>query len=191
VIALLGLVACLEVRDDRLVADGGVASGGSGVDCDPCHSPSGDSPAHVVHLGGGEFARPDMACDDCHPVPSSSITDQHPDDTVQVIFPAGTLATYDGSSPSWDGARCSGVYCHGASLSGGSYTDPAWRGEIDEGVACGMCHGVPPPESHVQIAACENCHNVTFDGSGSLSVDTHANGTVDFNDGRGNLGGVR
>ena len=133
----------------------------------------------------------ELSCDDCHPVPSSSITDQHPDDTVQVIFPAGTLAISDGSSPSWDGTRCSGVYCHGASLSGGSYTDPAWRGEIDEGVACGMCHGVPPPVPHVQITACESCHNITFDGSGSLSVDTHANGTVDFNSGRGNLGGLR
>jgi predicted CxxxxCH...CXXCH cytochrome family protein len=182
-LAAVGLVACLEVRDDREVDGGGPELG-----CNPCHSPAGDSAAHAVHVGGGGIALLELDCAACHPVPSTDITDQHPDDMVQVVFPAGTLATHGGLEPSWDGTRCSEVYCHGATLGGGSYTAPAWEGEVTDGIQCGMCHSIPPPAPHVQQSGCTDCHSANYHGDGTIDTSVHVDGTLDLN-GKGPGGG--
>jgi len=176
------LAACMEVNDDRL-NDGGTTGGA----CDLCHSSEGNSSAHAAHVSGtGDYER-SYACAECHPVPASGDYDgTHLNAAVDVEFPEGGLARADGAEPVWDGfSRCSGVYCHGATLGGGTNTHPGWYDQpLGAGASviyCGACHSIPPPSPHPQEddESCSECHEGAISG-GKPNPVTHIDGEVDF-----------
>ena len=82
--------------------------------------------AHTAHVMGGALAEA-LECSECHPAPRLGST-QHMDSRVEVIF--GARATTGGAAATFDASRatCSDVYCHGATLAGGSNTHPLWTG---------------------------------------------------------------
>ncbi len=165
------LAACLEVRNDEDV-DGGADNG-----CEMCHS-LGDSAAHVAHLSPKVFGRP-MVCEDCHMMPDDWFVDGHVDGDVQVIFPEGSIARSKGLEAAWDGAKCVNVHCHGAGMSGGTYTEPYWGDTLEAGMQCGMCHGIPPQDGHPASGSCSQCHSAAY-VDGKLDIDVHINGYIDF-----------
>jgi predicted CxxxxCH...CXXCH cytochrome family protein len=79
------------------------------------------------------------------------------------------------------------VYCHGATLAGGTLTTPTWTRVDGTQAACGTCHGLPPPPStgHPAVTGgvtiCAGCHPGTVDASGRIVVSggLHINGQVD------------
>ncbi len=160
---------CLEVRDD------GDVDGGERSECGDCHDVDWLTPAHRVHTGAdpGLFSELAVNCVDCHVV-------THKDgyrETSILWFPEGVMARLGGLEPTWDGARCNDVYCHGAGLSGGMETEPAWS---DVGtVKCNSCHGVPPLAPHPASGLCSECHGAAFT-DGNLDAATHIDGTLDF-----------
>lgn len=113
--------------------------------------------AHQSHVRGGTVSVP-ISCSECHVVPARLDSPGHMDGRVDVRF--GPLATTDAASQQWDRATavCSGIYCHGATLSGGSITAPRWTTVDGTQAACGACHGIPPPPPHVQNSNCGSCH---------------------------------
>ena len=143
--------------------------------------------AHQAHLVGGSL-RAALACSDCHTVPSST---SHSNGTVDIAFSA--LARTGGVSPSFDAAStsCSSVYCHGATLPGGTNTTPQWTRVDGTQAACGSCHGIPPPASsgHPAVSggttACAGCHPGTVKADGTIDVagGKHINGAVDVTGG--------
>ena len=128
--------------------------------------------AHQRHLLGGPLRGP-MACTECHAVPTGM---DHVDGTVALAF--GPLASTDGAVPAFDAANltCSN-YCHGAVLrGGGTNLTPVWTGGAAQ-VACGSCHGMPPPAPHPHTQLCDNCHpGYTLT---SVNPATHVNGLVE------------
>jgi predicted CxxxxCH...CXXCH cytochrome family protein len=86
------------------------------------------------------------------------------------------------SSPVWSRGlpdpTCTGVYCHGASLSGGTLTAPVWTQVDGTQAYCGSCHSTPPEDGHTTSTACENCHSSVYDGSSFVDLSLHVNGTV-------------
>ena len=169
------LAACMEVAND-LENDGGTTGGA----CDQCHSSEGNSAAHVAHVSGEGTYGKSFACEECHPVPTTGTYDgTHLNAVVDVVFPEGGLASARGAAPVWDGARCSGVYCHGATLGGGTYTAPLWVDEsLPDGILCGNCHAIPPPSPHPQEDdSCSECHGGAI-SDGTPNPDTHIDGVV-------------
>jgi predicted CxxxxCH...CXXCH cytochrome family protein len=148
--------------------------------CDPATSAVG---AHLSHTRAS-FARSALACTECHaPVCT-------PAQTSNVVF--GALAAAGGAQPAWNPATktCSGVYCHGATLSrpGGpvawAYVDPAVVRPPSQ--ACVLCHGYPPSSPHDAAAPtdCHGCHgSVAADGSIDIAGGLHVNGTLDVSGG--------
>ncbi|HZJ65315.1 MAG TPA: CxxxxCH/CxxCH domain-containing protein [Kofleriaceae bacterium] len=128
--------------------------------CTTCHGAGPTSNAHGVH------ARRGVACAQCHVVPARWDDDGHLfQDGVAITGPAkvafGALAataTADRAGPpTWDGATCRNVYCHGDALhaGGGSTTQPRWDDPASAG-DCNRCHASPPP-SHARTD-CATCH---------------------------------
>jgi predicted CxxxxCH...CXXCH cytochrome family protein len=173
------LAACMEVAND-LENDGG---GGTDGACGQCHGAQGNSAAHVAHVSGGGTYGKAFACEECHPVPTSGTYDgTHLNAVVDVVFPEGGLASARGAAPLWDGfSRCSGVYCHGATLGGGANTEPSWSASSLLGPynQCGACHSIPPPSPHPQEDddSCSECHGGAISG-GKPNPDTHIDGVV-------------
>jgi predicted CxxxxCH...CXXCH cytochrome family protein len=141
--------------------------------------------AHQRHLRGGAVSA-GVACQECHVVPSHVEDPGHMQgDHATVTF--GAVATSGGAAPAWDrnAATCSGVYCHGATVSGGSNKAPTWTKVDGTQAACGTCHGIPPPAPHPQVGsattACAGCHpgTVTPDGKIDLAGGLHIDGKVD------------
>jgi predicted CxxxxCH...CXXCH cytochrome family protein len=78
--------------------------------------------------------------------------------------------------PSWDGTRCTNVYCHGTAT-------PSWTLGTSQ-AECGTCHAIPPANSaHAGATAldqCTRCHPRTIDATGALIAGGgHINGVVD------------
>lgn len=130
-------VSCLECHDDGPTA------------CATCHREDSERGAHGIHRTRG------VACAECHPVPASWDSEGHirsggkaDERPAEVVFGAraGAATFADGT--------CSNVYCHGATLSGGTLTAPRWDAPVTG--SCDRCHGAPPP-SHAQDA-CATCH---------------------------------
>jgi predicted CxxxxCH...CXXCH cytochrome family protein len=141
--------------------------------------------AHRSHLALNPTWHGPIQCEDCHTVPLETADPGHidGDDVAEVSFTA--LATTGGLSPDWDGSRCSNVYCHGASLTGGSLTEPSWTTVDGSQAACGNCHGFPPPEPHSQSTDCGSCHPTIRPGTDEfLDPASHINGRVDVTDGQ-------
>ena len=151
--------------------------------CSSCHGTPGD-PAPPVALGGldespaigahTEHQVPSsavaVACSECHVVPGTVDAPGHLG-PVPAELTWGPLATSDGVDASFvaEGKTCL-VYCHGASLGGGTVAAPGWN-DGPAVVGCTSCHGQPPPPPHPANASCSNCH--PSPGSG-----THIDGIV-------------
>jgi predicted CxxxxCH...CXXCH cytochrome family protein len=128
--------------------------------CATCHGAGPTSKAHTVHAERG------VACAQCHTVPARWDDDGHILHAgVAITAPAkvtfGSLAataTPDRAGPpSWDGATCRNVYCHGDALhaGGGTAPQPRWDDPAPGG-GCVRCHASPPP-SHARND-CATCH---------------------------------
>ena len=147
--------------------------GASGVSCVSCHN-EGPTACVTCHQGGPTsnahsiHAGKHVACAECHVVPTNWDDDGHiVHDGVAITTPpkvtfgataALTIVPADRSGPpTWDGATCSNVYCHGAVLgnAGGTAHAPRWDDPTPAG-ACDRCHGNPPP-SHARTD-CTSCH---------------------------------
>lgn len=156
--------------------------------------------AHATHAKGRL-----MACNTCHngfaskTMPSNSIDIGFSINGVNFPGFNGTVTggTYINTTPltapyTFSGAvgtsgvsqTCANIYCHGATLTGGTSTTPNWTG-LNQ-AACGSCHGVtvatpPTTGGHLRHAgtgvvgrlslACTACHGATTDNS-------HINGSV-------------
>ena len=103
--------------------------------------------AHALHLKDGNS----LACTECHVVPTSN---SHSNGTAEIAF--GTVAGTGGATPSWNGATCSNVYCHGSFTGGNAGYAPTWTNPA--ATSCGTCHGVPPAAPHTQSSDCASCH---------------------------------
>jgi len=140
--------------------------GTSGVSCITCHQqgPTACATCHRTETASHAVHRAaQLTCAECHTVPTKwddpghIVGDQAP---AEVTFGAranATLAAADRKGPAtWDGEKCSNVYCHGAVLhaGGGTNPEPRWT-QVATG-ACGSCHAAPPP-SHAR-ADCATCH---------------------------------
>ncbi|MBI5507285.1 MAG: CxxxxCH/CxxCH domain-containing protein [Deltaproteobacteria bacterium] len=137
--------------------------------------------AHQQHLAVGPLALA-MPCDECHLVPAAVTDPAHLDlPPAEVVF--GPLATTGAAPAAWDGSRaqCANVYCHGATLTGGSNRTPAWTTVDGSQSACGTCHGNPPPPPHPAPTGCNACHSATVTAAGTLDVagGHHVDGRVD------------
>lgn len=131
--------------------------------CVTCHRDGPTTAAHVVHREVGK-----LACGECHVVPATwdaeghILRGGHADPApAEVTFGARAGATLDPADragpPSFDGDRCTNVYCHGGALhaGGGTAVAPRWTEPAPVGT-CDRCHGAPPP-SHAQ-RGCPTCH---------------------------------
>jgi predicted CxxxxCH...CXXCH cytochrome family protein len=89
----------------------------------------------------------------------------------------GPLASEDGSNPVWNRGlpdpTCTGVYCHGATLGGGTLTEPIWTKVDGTQAYCGSCHSnPPPPPNHPPASPCADCH--------AYAPETHIDGEVTY-----------
>jgi len=96
----------------------------------------------------------------------------------------GALAHTAGASPAYDGMRCEGSYCHGATLAdpAARTTRPAWGSASDGN--CGSCHGLPP-KSHAN-PRCSECHGRVVDVTGVVvNASLHVDGKLSLGDDSG------
>lgn len=178
-------------RDERH-ADGVVQVGRTGG-CDGCHGDDGDPAppvdvhleglttargvgAHQSHVDGPHRLAGTIACGACHAVPRSVLDDGHIDTP-----PPAEVQAAAGWDP--DDLTCANA-CHGAAR-------PRWTVVGAGEIACGTCHGVPPPspphDPSQTIFACATCHAATVTSFGSIIVSgppdaatsRHINGVVD------------
>jgi predicted CxxxxCH...CXXCH cytochrome family protein len=161
-----------------LHADGVIQVRDLSAGCSACHGPPQDlGGAHTRHLAGGGLGKP-VACGECHAVPATIGAAGHIDATPGAELTFGPLARQGGLMPTWDGTRCSGTYCHGASLRGGGNTTPTWQNPAP-GKTCGGCHGVPM-ESHFHNR-CNECHGSVVNRLLEIvDPSLHINGQVDL-----------
>jgi hypothetical protein len=148
--------------------------------------------AHQAHLlpGATAISNP-IACGECHVVPAD-LSHVGPDANTPATLAWGPLARANGSSASFDpaSATCAN-YCHGATLLGGSRTQPIWTKVDGTQAACGACHGDPPSSGwHVLHAAptrenisCGVCHPTGYaiDVVGPVVAPIHVNGSLNMN----------
>ena len=136
--------------------------------------------AHQKHLADSAL-RQAISCSDCHPVPASFTAPGHHDGKLDLAW--GALATTSDLKPVFnpETGTCSSVWCHGAALFGGKNTTPVWNNSGVNQVACGACHGVPPPPPHAADPNCHTCHpgTVTADGKIDVAGGLHINGRFD------------
>jgi predicted CxxxxCH...CXXCH cytochrome family protein len=155
--------------------------GGGPTSCTTCHA---QPPATGAHLQHQRFD-----CTECHVKPAAYTDVGHLFAangsllaTPQVTF--GALARTGGAQPSWDGARCAYVYCHGATLpdTAGLGHTPRWNSASDG--QCGTCHGLPPSDHH--NPRCVECHARVVDAAGQLrSGALHVDGLISLGDDSG------
>jgi predicted CxxxxCH...CXXCH cytochrome family protein len=152
--------------------NGKVDLGNGSGQCGACHG-HGESPwpataAHPAHQNPTLTVTLD--CGSCHVVPSKILDPAHLDGTVHVMFSG--LAVARGSSPTYDGARCAGVACHGANLADPAAV-PSWNDTSGAQSACGACHGIPPG-AHTASTDCNraDCHGseVALGANGGPSI---------------------
>jgi len=111
--------------------------------CGGCHaySPALSTGSHGKHFAQEEMQQcypchnwsnsndPCMACHDNATIEPRR--DKHANRSVDVSFAPMYGGAYSGTPQPGDGyGTCSNVYCHGATLSGGTNTTPAWGGTV-------------------------------------------------------------
>lgn len=136
--------------------------------------------AHQAHLQAGSWRR-DLSCEECHAVPTA-VSDPRHIDGGPAELTWGLLASTGDASPLWNraAATCEGVYCHGATLGGGSNTSPLWTQVDGSQAACGTCHALPPPAPHSASTRCADCHGAVVDANRNfVNPALHINGQVE------------
>lgn len=151
----------------------GFAAPEPGSGCQTCH-PGPSSGAHAAHLQS-TITIP-MTCEDCHPPVITGLEATHMNGTPDVNMSQSARATLYGVTPSYDGARCADVFCHGAILSDTGNPAPRWD---ETGRDCSWCHtevatGVLAPPG------CVRCHSAVVDDEGIIAPNLHINGVLDF-----------
>ncbi len=203
---------CSECHGDVVAADGSIADRtrhvNGTIDVSPnmtCHSCHGtkDSPApppdlagrtnpsdrgvgaHQAHLGGKHGLSSPVTCEECHQVPTTVTEPGHMDAEPGAEVAMTGRAALGGLSPAFDpeSGACSNVYCHGASLPGGTLTQPVWNDASGAARACGACHGAPPPPPHTSSQNCGACHTQTAEGGQIKDPGKHGNGVVEVEGG--------
>jgi predicted CxxxxCH...CXXCH cytochrome family protein len=144
--------------------------------------------AHQPHLLGSSNMSSPIACNECHVVPAATGDAGHMDTASPAEVTFGTLAKTGGAGPAWShaAATCTGAYCHGVSLLGGSLKVPSWTTVNNTQDACGTCHlnslaanTARPHPVGVSGATCANCHGTVMSNSTTfLNKALHVNGTV-------------
>ncbi|MCX5741836.1 MAG: CxxxxCH/CxxCH domain-containing protein, partial [Proteobacteria bacterium] len=140
--------------------------------------------AHQSHLAPSTLFFKPIACTDCHVVPATVNSLGHQDTPLPAEV---KFSGRGGTSPTWNGATCSNVYCHGATLTsgtsgaGGTATSPLWSKVDGTQATCQSCHGFPPPAPHPQSSDCGTCHADVQAGANTTFTDTtkHIDGSVD------------
>ncbi len=185
-----------------------------GQDCIPCHSheegfkPScaachGQPPATGSHVFHATSTGRNYTCDTCH-FNSVGTGPFHDDGKVSLGFNifngASAVGAYDGGTgttyePTNAGTivsnggsqKCSNIYCHGSTLSGGTNTTPSWGDNTT--AVCGSCHGAtasnpPTAGAHPKHAGqyafpCADCHFGFVPSAIPSGMSTHVDNTVD------------
>ncbi len=173
------------------------------VTCTTCHG-SNDNPApptdvlgrtstslrtvgaHRAHLGPSNWHM-EIKCNDCHQVPTR-VDDPGHLGPGPAELTWSSHATARGANPTFNGATCSGVYCHGATISGGSNKAPTWTNVGGADAACGTCHSLPPLSfphlASMTLADCGSCHGAVFSTSAQwVNPSLHINGLVEVTGG--------
>ncbi len=137
--------------------------------------------AHQAHLAAQHGLASPLACEECHGVPATVAAPGHLDDSPGAEVAMAGRAAMGGLAPAWDPASgtCENVYCHGASLPGGSLTQPAWTDSSGAARACGACHGAPPPPPHLESQDCGACHSQTAEKMSIKDPTRHINGVLE------------
>lgn len=137
--------------------------------------------AHQAHLVASPSWHAKVECVDCHVVPATVDAAGHidGDNKAEVIF----SAKGGGTASSWNGTTCT-ARCHGQTAWGGTHPQPTWTKVDGTQVACGSCHGAPPPSPHPQGAAiqanCAACHPTMEENSLTFrDPASHIDGKVD------------
>ena len=158
--------------------------------------------AHVPHLAAATQVSPfgsaisaNIGCAQCHPVPTAPAPGAtHRNGTTNFLFGAlatanGTLTPVVASDPSSGSVTCANVYCHGATIPGGSNSTPRWNDtSYLSANGCGTCHGFPPNiAAHSGVLAttlCNGCHpHVNAANNGFIDPTKHINGVIDVSAG--------
>jgi predicted CxxxxCH...CXXCH cytochrome family protein len=169
----------------------------AGMTCTSCHG-SGDQPAppvdtvgnddtsargvgaHRSHLRTSDW-RAAISCDVCHQVPAELGDVDHLDSDLPAELSFRGVAAGGGGRPSFDGARCASVYCHGATLdAGGTNTEPTWTTVDGTETECGTCHALPPEPPHPTNPGCASCHPVLDAARRFTAPERHVDGVVDL-----------
>lgn len=129
--------------------------------------------AHEAHLLTPTMSNP-VACGECHAVPGAVDSPGHLDTPwpAEVSWDEAVLAP-EASEPFDGDALSCVVYCHGATLTGGTNTNPVWTVPFT-GAVCDDCHGFPPPPPHPASEDCSACHPNPLRGE----VDEHVDGEL-------------
>lgn len=139
--------------------------------CRSCHGGGGTvepvirTAAHDEHVAGAAVNGVNFGCAECHAsVVSSDTTVEAPALHVNV---AADVAFPDGGS--WNGASCSGTYCHSSGQPAASRQSFSigWTGPT---IGCDGCHGRDPAPAFTPIAGEPNYAN---GGSGSTTANSH------------------
>ncbi|HOU52506.1 MAG TPA: CxxxxCH/CxxCH domain-containing protein, partial [Myxococcota bacterium] len=148
--------------------------------------------AHLAHLDASLGRK--VACGECHVVPTTVDAAGHLDSPLPAEVTVSGVGTTDGLDPvvEADGDQaqalvtCRNVYCHGASLDGGTRTSPSWNSdEPGRFRQCGACHGMPPARirsgaAHPTSEACASCHGEVVAPDGTFrNASLHVNGVVE------------
>ncbi|MDP8222590.1 MAG: CxxxxCH/CxxCH domain-containing protein [Candidatus Lernaella stagnicola] len=119
-------------------------------------------------------------CINCHDVPLGVWAAGHIDGDNKAEIHFQKLATIGGATPTWDGTTCSNVYCHGATLEGGTAKEPVWGDNSGKYGACGACHRLTDPQGNA-AADCYACHADSVNPDRTIKRrGTHINGTIDM-----------
>jgi predicted CxxxxCH...CXXCH cytochrome family protein len=133
---------------------------------------------HASHVAATHGLAAAVACATCHAQPADALAAGHVDGgTSEVIFSGRAIQGTTTAAWTRATATCSNTYCHGATLSGGTAKSPVWTTTTGTALACGACHGAPPPAPHSASTACGSCHS----GYTATTVNAaiHINGVVE------------
>jgi predicted CxxxxCH...CXXCH cytochrome family protein len=163
--------------------------------CDSCHGSNGSSApprdiagntatsepgvgAHASHMATSTWHKK-VECSACHTVPVGVTDIGH----VDTPLPAEVTFSGIAGAARWDGTTCSGSYCHGAGMGGGTAKSPTWTLVDGSQSQCGSCHGAPPPAPHPTSTDCGQCHSSMIPGQGMTIAypELHIDGKVDVN----------
>jgi predicted CxxxxCH...CXXCH cytochrome family protein len=147
--------------------------------------------AHRSHLAVTKAStwHAPVLCASCHLVPEEDNSPGHIDDDdnrAEITFSA-LASTGDLTPTRNEDGTCSNVYCHGATLGGGTLKEPNWTLVDGSQRECGTCHGAPPPAPHPVGDNCGGCHPTVSAADNRVFLDPsrHINGIVEVSDGSG------